>query len=221
MIASPISLRKQSILYVTAHPDDEAMFFGPSIIYATDPTRNNSVSLLCLSTGNDQGLGEVRSSELINAAEILGISGANVTIINDEKRLPDSMVAEWNPSVIISYLSKEVEKTGATTLITFDDGGVSGHTNHKQVSLAVQEYAKGKDIKVYMLKSVSLFRKYMAHVDAIITRILDKKVFIVDRAAYSRICDAMVNAHHSQMVWFRYIWITMSRYMYCNDFERL
>lgn len=29
--------------------------------------------------------------------------------------------------------------------------------------------------------------------------------------------DAMTNAHVSQMVWFRYGWITFSRYMFMND----
>jgi N-acetylglucosaminylphosphatidylinositol deacetylase len=27
----------------------------------------------------------------------------------------------------------------------------------------------------------------------------------------------MISAHQSQMVWFRYGWITLSRYMYIND----
>eukprot|EP00121_Abeoforma_whisleri_P002042 Awhi_evm1s1826 len=38
------------ILFVTAHPDDECMFFGPSILHLLkDP--NNTVLLLCLSEG--------------------------------------------------------------------------------------------------------------------------------------------------------------------------
>ena len=37
------------ILFVTAHPDDECMFFGPSVLSAVENGR--SVHLLCLSTG--------------------------------------------------------------------------------------------------------------------------------------------------------------------------
>ena len=37
------------VLFVTAHPDDECMFFGPSVLNAVENGR--SVHLLCLSTG--------------------------------------------------------------------------------------------------------------------------------------------------------------------------
>jgi N-acetylglucosaminylphosphatidylinositol deacetylase len=36
-------------LFVTAHPDDETMFFSPSILDLVD--RGMQVALLCLSTG--------------------------------------------------------------------------------------------------------------------------------------------------------------------------
>lgn len=38
------------ILFVTAHPDDEVMFFGPTIYHYTHKP-NCSVYLMCLSTG--------------------------------------------------------------------------------------------------------------------------------------------------------------------------
>lgn len=41
----------KNILFVTAHPDDECMFFGPSIISLTEKPGAN-VYLLCLSRGN-------------------------------------------------------------------------------------------------------------------------------------------------------------------------
>ena len=39
------------VLFVTAHPDDECMFFGPTILSAVSLNRNTPPYLLCLSTG--------------------------------------------------------------------------------------------------------------------------------------------------------------------------
>lgn len=38
------------VIFITAHPDDECMFFGPTILYYTRKL-NCSVYLMCLSTG--------------------------------------------------------------------------------------------------------------------------------------------------------------------------
>lgn len=42
--------RGKRVLVVTAHPDDEVMFFGPTILHFTNHP-NTTVYLLCLSTG--------------------------------------------------------------------------------------------------------------------------------------------------------------------------
>jgi N-acetylglucosaminylphosphatidylinositol deacetylase len=44
----------KNILYVIAHPDDEAMFFVPSILSLRE---KNKLWLLCLSNGDAAGLG--------------------------------------------------------------------------------------------------------------------------------------------------------------------
>ena len=54
-------IEKRNILYVIAHPDDEAMFFVPSI---TQLRTTNDLYLLCLSNGNFDGLGKIREKEL-------------------------------------------------------------------------------------------------------------------------------------------------------------
>ena len=40
---------KRNVLFVIAHPDDECMFFGPTIIHLT--AAGHKVHLICLSTG--------------------------------------------------------------------------------------------------------------------------------------------------------------------------
>jgi N-acetylglucosaminylphosphatidylinositol deacetylase len=69
-VTTPYLQRKienRSILYVIAHPDDEAMFFVPSILSLRNT--GNKLHLLCLSTGNFGGQGKVREKELHASAK--------------------------------------------------------------------------------------------------------------------------------------------------------
>ncbi len=45
------ALRNKRICLLIAHPDDEAMFFAPSLLALTRPETGNHVKILCLSTG--------------------------------------------------------------------------------------------------------------------------------------------------------------------------
>lgn len=67
-------------LLVTAHPDDECMFFTPAIRAAIHA--GERVHLLCLSSGNHDGLGAMRRRELERSCAVLGIT--SVTVIEDK-----------------------------------------------------------------------------------------------------------------------------------------
>lgn len=69
------------VVLVIAHPDDEAMFFGPTITSLTVNKRD--VHILCLSTGNYDGLGHVRTKELIQSCATMGIDRSNVTVLDE------------------------------------------------------------------------------------------------------------------------------------------
>lgn len=45
------SLRNKRICLLIAHPDDEAMFFSPTLLALTAPDSGNHVKILCLSSG--------------------------------------------------------------------------------------------------------------------------------------------------------------------------
>ena len=96
------TIRKGSnVLLVIAHPDDEAMFFSPLLINL----RQNlcKVSLLCLSTGNFDGLGSKRSEEILYSADHYDISREKVKVI-DHERLQDGACNNWSPELIKSIL---------------------------------------------------------------------------------------------------------------------
>ena len=68
------------VLLLTAHPDDECLFFAPTVSSllaqpsAPDASgRTVELYSLCLSTGDADGLGEVRAGELARSLDILGI----------------------------------------------------------------------------------------------------------------------------------------------------
>jgi N-acetylglucosaminylphosphatidylinositol deacetylase len=44
-------LRNKKICLLIAHPDDEAMFFAPTLLALTRPELGNHVKILCLSSG--------------------------------------------------------------------------------------------------------------------------------------------------------------------------
>ena len=44
-------LRNKRICLLIAHPDDEAMFFSPTLLALTAPETGNHVKILCLSSG--------------------------------------------------------------------------------------------------------------------------------------------------------------------------
>jgi N-acetylglucosaminylphosphatidylinositol deacetylase len=49
--ASFPTLQNKRILLLIAHPDDEAMFFAPTLLALTRPANGNHVKILCLSSG--------------------------------------------------------------------------------------------------------------------------------------------------------------------------
>lgn len=71
---------KGKTLLVVAHPDDECMFFSPSVLAAAD------CHILCLSKGtclqtigNRDGLGDIRARELRTSAEKLGVTKVHLS----------------------------------------------------------------------------------------------------------------------------------------------
>ncbi|KAK2506266.1 hypothetical protein MC885_017524, partial [Smutsia gigantea] len=68
-------------LLVIAHPDDEAMFFAPTVLGLT--RLRHRMSLLCFSAGNYYNQGEIRKKELVQSCDVLGIPPSSVMIIDN------------------------------------------------------------------------------------------------------------------------------------------
>ncbi|XP_078598340.1 N-acetylglucosaminyl-phosphatidylinositol de-N-acetylase-like [Branchiostoma floridae x Branchiostoma japonicum] len=214
--------RRARVLVVTAHPDDECMFFAPSVLETL--RLGHQVFLLCLSTGNFEKKGTTRRRELLESAAILGIPADNVTVV-DNPDLPDDMNTAWDTKLVAEKILEHVIDTSANVVITFDQYGVSGHKNHSSLFYGVNDLMENghmpDNILVYVLESVSLLRKYTSVLD-VLPSILSSAstLFLSGYPAILKAQRAMC-AHRSQLVWFRWLYIAFSRYMVINTLRPL
>jgi len=214
------------MLLVTAHPDDESMFFLPTI--NAFPNRQD-VYVLCLSKGDFDGLGKVREKELLDCCSgILALKPGNVLLRDDEK-LRDGPNNHWPLTTVASSVSEAIKnirdsrpKPGKGALVTFDVAGISGHVNHVAVSKGVQHlYSSGEhpEVEFYQLESVNVFRKFSSFLDILPSLVYDCDVLLVTTdLPLSYDCMA---AHASQFVWYRKLFILFSRYSFINTLHRI
>uniref|UniRef100_A0A1A8EW10 N-acetylglucosaminylphosphatidylinositol deacetylase n=1 Tax=Nothobranchius korthausae TaxID=1143690 RepID=A0A1A8EW10_9TELE len=209
-------------LIVTAHPDDECMFFAPAIIRLVE--LNASVHLLCLSEGNYYNQGAQRRQELLNSCSTLGIPASRVTIIN-HKNLPDDPKAEWSISLVSSIIMKHMTAHSISLVLTFDGRGVSGHANHIAINKAVRHLAytgEASEGCVFLaLVTVGLFRKYISFLELPISWLLPSRLCCISGSQGYKQAKAAMMCHHTQLLWFRHLYITFSRYMFINTFQEI
>lgn len=121
------TLRNKRICLLIAHPDDEAMFFAPTVLALTRPETGNHVKILCLSsgashcpihlapnersqlttgsTGNADGLGETRKKELAKSGLTLGLRNEDDVFVVESPDFQDGMTATWDTAKIKTLLS--------------------------------------------------------------------------------------------------------------------
>lgn len=106
----PASLqRARNVLVVTAHPDDECLFFAPSILAVLNDGPTVRGALLSMSTGNGYGIGERRRIELTGSCAALGIDAERCVAL-DHPRLQDDPKTWWDTELIASVVQEHVRK---------------------------------------------------------------------------------------------------------------
>uniref|UniRef100_A0A1B0CV86 N-acetylglucosaminylphosphatidylinositol deacetylase n=1 Tax=Lutzomyia longipalpis TaxID=7200 RepID=A0A1B0CV86_LUTLO len=214
--------RHRRILFVLAHPDDECMFFGPTILSLCQRD-NCQVFLLCLSIGDHEQQGRVRREELFRSCQVLKIPPENVTIMNLTE-LPDDPNVEWKVPTIARLIEQTIEALDIEALITFDRDGVSQHPNHIAIFYAASSLCltgiMPNSCKFYALESTNLLRKYMLVLDLPITLLLSRHWFVLPWHERKIVVRAMLE-HKSRLVWFRKLYILLSRYMLMNSLREL
>jgi N-acetylglucosaminylphosphatidylinositol deacetylase len=221
------------VLLLTAHPDDECFFFAPTILALRRSSSSPEIFSLCLSSGNADGLGERRKGELVRSLDILGVDKDNRWII-EHPQLQDNITQQWDAEIIAEVLRPFVIENHITSVLTFDTKGISLHPNHFSLPLGALYLIKSLSSsshtsvpRLFSLVTVPVLSKYAGLPSAILVRLgiifqtfeptVDSlPVFISGIPDYLTTVRAIL-AHDSQMVWFRYLYITFSRYMWVNE----
>lgn len=231
-------LINKHIVFFTAHPDDESMFFAPTITELSKDNYNNHIHVICLSNGGMDGLGKIREKELQRAATILGID--SVKTLDYE----DNINVFWETEEVVNTIKTELTlltsqynlKADEVVLITFDKDGVSNHPNHKSIFNAVSEFKKSTYITTYFLVSWNIAQKYSG-IFVTDYELIKKNIYnMLDWGSpfeanaivlFSDLNTVFLNlssmswAHYSQIVWFRWIWIFTSKYMNSNKLVKM
>ncbi|XP_006458652.1 hypothetical protein AGABI2DRAFT_183645 [Agaricus bisporus var. bisporus H97] len=247
------------ILFLTAHPDDECLFFAPTIL-GLNRTETNLYAL-SLSIGNADGLGAVRREEYHRSYDVLGIPHEQRWIV-DHPKLQDNFTSSWDPKVISKEINHYILSNEIDTILTFDSAGISSHPNHISLPYGVAHLIQHLDSldrptpRLYTLTTVPLFAKYtsilaplLAKFDVVLARVVDRLInltgnksalssilpvrisdppskaravpmFVSGIPEYVRALKAM-RMHESQLVWFRWLYVSFSRYMWVNDWQEV
>lgn len=164
----------------------------------------------------------------------------SMTTIWSKEKIGGLLSSAFAPHLANTMMSKSAEAPTATidVLITFDSTGVSSHPNHISLyhgarhfisSLKKNRPGWNSPVDLYTLSSVNVARKYASILDTISSVILvafqkrssgehPSPLLFLSGPGEVRIAQkAMTDAHISQMRWFRWGWIGLSRYMVVND----
>lgn len=203
------------VVFVFAHPDDETMFFLPTILQLK--AMNVKFRLLCLSNGNFDRLGHKRVKELKSVAKYLGAVSCDII---DEPKLADGPVY-WEAQHVAKAVELYLKKHSSIRMVfTFDDYGVSGHPNHISVSRGI--LAAKLSQPVYALKSVSIFRKYFPLLDSLCCLLFGTSEDLLAVNVWDPLQSLKTMLlYESQNVWYRKLFSLFSRYSYTNEFAKI
>jgi LmbE family N-acetylglucosaminyl deacetylase len=140
--------RPPTVVFLHAHPDDEAIFTGGTMRLLAD--RGVRVALV-VATGGELGeapadaahrLAEVRAGETRAAAHLLGVDDVAFLGFADSglgPGAPPGSFAEAPVAEGVARLAAVLERLGADVLVSYDEHGIYGHPDH----IRVHEVATG------------------------------------------------------------------------------
>mmetsp|Transcript_2107 Transcript_2107/g.6355 ORF Transcript_2107/g.6355 Transcript_2107/m.6355 type:complete len:250 (-) Transcript_2107:1175-1924(-) len=218
-----LGLAPSKVLFVTAHPDDETLFFAPAILTLAE--LGMALSLLCLSTGDYDGLGERRVQELYDASAALGLPRDMVRVV-DDGALRDGWDA-WGADEVAGFITRHVSETAAQAVVTFDAGGVSGHPNHRSLFHGVAQVLQEpgaecgpgrRAVEVFTLATVSTLRKFLGLIEfAYEVTVGGGRRAFLRKDGLEKVWTTMWRWHRSQWTWYRQLFVLFSRYTYMSD----
>lgn len=223
--------KKKHVLLVIAHPDDESMFFAPTLLSLASLGCYH-VRILCLSNGNAEGLGATRKQEMLSACFYLKVPMENVDVI-DDPALQDGHNVIWSQDLISQILERTFAKHNIDMMITFDNYGVSGHANHIAVHRGVCRFVldcakkledkESFSIEAWQLVSVSIIKKYSGPM-YVLWSMWNNRNTDQSHSFYSKGPQHSIGAmrlHGTQWLWYRRMFVIFSHYTYMNTLHKI
>lgn len=202
----------QPTLLITAHPDDETLFFAPFIL----SSNVSNIYLLCMTGGNSQRFVELHKSVKHFKINILPVQ----TLIDG---------AEWDLKHVASLINLYINSYNFKQVVSFDQYGVSKHINHISIYNSIQytiHNMKNRTIEVYQLITIPSIYKYLSSFGYIIYHFLqrhsknDTYLFINSKEQYQMTTQSF-DFHQSQNTWYRQLHLIFSSYMLVNRLEKV
>ena len=233
-------LFKKPFILLHAHPDDEVMFFLPTLLTVRDnmdPELFRESHLVCMTSSS-----VIRANEYIKSAqEVLQKDSATTHVVHNSRyddfcpnrqeivslhldTVFDGFNYTWDEKEVTNVLlnligSSKVEDLSRYNIITFDNYGVSGHPNHISCySTAKSLHKQCSSINVFTLQSVSLIEKYVPaiFVNKLIFTSSSFNGIVITRPCSSTLQHAFKNIYLSQKTWYRSIFALISSYVRIN-----
>ena len=209
-----------SVLLIIAHPDDEIMFWTPTI--KTLISNNVTMKILCLSNGNYDGLGELREKEFDDVSIELNLPD---NVILNIPELQDNIKQKWEPSIVSQQIEEFLkDNQDVKTILTFDGNGVTKHPNHISCYNGLSYYlkihndeCKRKGIKVFTLDSFNFVLQYsglMPFLSAIF-----KKYSYISITFFSSY--RLMSLYKTQFNLLRKAHVLFSCYSYFNSYNKI
>lgn len=124
-----------NVLAVVAHPDDES--FGLGAVLSAFAGDGAHTAVLCFTHGEastlggvDGDLGEIRVAEFERAAAVLGVCRSELLDYRD------GALCAVPLDELSGHVRRLIAETGAEGLLVFDEGGITGHPDHRRATEA-------------------------------------------------------------------------------------
>ena len=210
----------RSVLLIIAHPDDEIMFWSPTLKKLL--ALNIKVKVLCLSNGNYNGIGDIRTEEFKAVSKSMHMED---NVILNVPELQDDITKKWDAKVVSKKIDDFLKKNNdIDTILTFDENGVTKHPNHISCYDGLVYYLKAnrKEVKekktqIYLLDTFNPISQY--------TIFIPFWTFFFKQNGYFSwnflFSYQHMSIYKSQFNIMRRLHVLLSGYSYCNSYTKV
>lgn len=208
------------VVVLTAHPDDEVLFFGPTLQHMEK--YNTPTLVVCLTAGGWRGSAELKGGTrqdegqaALRVSELMSLSKQFSAIKTHHLRTPllDGPYAQWDDDLLQMILyGMNMALGDSISIYTFDAKGVTGHINHCQIGRAVA--TSRIRAKCYFL----LTPHWLAWLIPYIYK-ADKNQLQIVSTSPCQLKTLFLTTYSSQDVWFRRLFLNFAPLIRSNVFS--